>query len=206
MTFFRAPNFLSVIFRHWIWQLDASESEGAIYLTFDDGPTPEITPWILDYLKEHNIKANFFCVGQNVQKNREIYQRILSEGHVVGNHTMHHERGTRTKMTTYIQSVEDASTEITSKLFRPPYGRLTWRQSQLIRKKYKIIMWSWLSHDFDQTIPVDRILAKAKKELRSRDIVVFHDNVKSSDRIKQILPEFIQIIQTKNLNPSLIKF
>jgi peptidoglycan/xylan/chitin deacetylase (PgdA/CDA1 family) len=204
MTFFRAPNFLSVIFRHWIWQLDASE--GAIYLTFDDGPTPEITPWILDYLKEHNIKANFFCVGQNVQKNREIYQRILSEGHVVGNHTMHHERGTRTKMTTYIQSVEDASTEITGKLFRPPYGRLTWRQSQIIRKKYKIIMWSWLSHDFDQTIPVDRILAKAKKGLRSGDIVVFHDNVKSSDRIKQILPEFIQIIQTKNLKPSLIKF
>lgn len=204
MTFFRAPNFLSVIFRHWIWQLDASE--GAIYLTFDDGPTPEITPWILDYMKEHNIKANFFCVGQNVQKNREIYQRILSEGHVVGNHTMHHERGTRTKMTTYIQSVEDASTEITGKLFRPPYGRLTWRQSQIIRKKYKIIMWSWLSHDFDQTIPVDRILAKAKKGLRSGDIVVFHDNVKSSDRIKQILPEFIQIIQTKNLKPSLIKF
>jgi peptidoglycan/xylan/chitin deacetylase (PgdA/CDA1 family) len=197
MTFFRIPRFLPAVFQRQVWRI--SSVPGAIYLTFDDGPIPEVTPWILDLLKAQEIKATFFCVGENVRRYPEIYQRIVSEGHTVGNHTMRHEKGIRTKRKAYIQSIEEAATEINSKLFRPPYGLLTWQQSRMIRKNYKIIMWSWLSSDYDRTVPIDRILEKAKIEIQSGDIAVFHDNIKSSDRIKQILPEFLNILRDKHL-------
>ena len=170
-----------------------------VYLTFDDGPVPEATPWILELLKEKGMKATFFCVGDNVRKHPEIFEQILSEGHAVGNHTMRHEKGVVTEESSYLDSVDEASKYIESKLFRPPYGRMTWKQSRVLRKKFRIIMWTWLSYDFDQNVPTQRIVQKAKKEIKSGDIVVFHDNMKSFDRLKKILPDVLSDLERKGL-------
>lgn len=197
MTIFRIPLFFSAVWRRRVWRINAVK--GAVYLTFDDGPIPEVTPWVLDQLLEKDIKATFFCVGENVKKHPEIFQRIISEGHSVGNHSMHHEKGINTDTDKYITSVINASQYIQSDLFRPPYGRMTIPQSRSLRKRFRIIMWSWLTYDFDPLVPVDYILEKARKEIRSGDVIVLHDNVKSFDRIQFILPELITILQQKGL-------
>ena len=197
MTIFRIPLFLSAVWRRRVWRIN--DVNGAIYLTFDDGPIPEVTPWVLNQLLEKDIKATFFCVGENVKKHPEIFQRIISEGHSVGNHSMHHEKGINTETDKYVTSVINASQYIQSDLFRPPYGRMTIPQSRSLRKRFRIIMWSWLTYDFDPLVPVDYILEKARKEIRSGDVIVLHDNVKSFDRIQMILPELITILQQKGL-------
>lgn len=197
MKLFKTPRFFRWIFPNKTWGF--SRSDKSIYLTFDDGPDLQVTPWVLDMLKENNVKATFFCVGENVQKNPEIYQRILNEGHAVGNHSMNHLKGIKSSVKEYQQSVEEAKKYIDSQLFRPPYGRISIRQTHKIKRNYRIVMWSWLSYDFDRTIPVEQILLRAKKQLRSGDIVVLHDNPKSFDRLKKLLPEIIKIIQEKEL-------
>jgi len=197
VKFFRVPGYISMFFRHRVWRV--ANDNKTVYLTFDDGPVPEATPWILELLKEKGMKATFFCVGDNVRKHPEIFEQILSEGHAVGNHTMRHEKGIVTEESSYLDSVDEASKYIESSLFRPPYGRMTWKQSRVLRKKFRIIMWTWLSYDYDQNVPTQRIIHKAEKEIRSGDIVVFHDNMKSFDRLKEILPEVLNDIEKKGL-------
>lgn len=197
MRFFRVPWYVRMSLMRRTWRMERAEN--AVYLTFDDGPIPDVTPWVLDQLKEAGVKATFFCVGDNVQKHPEIYQRLLSEGHAVGNHTMKHEKGTKVSFTRYLNSVEDTSRIMESKLFRPPYGRMTWKQSRALRREYKIVMWSWLSYDFDPKVSVSKIIEKARNEIRSGDIVVFHDNVKSFERLKVILPEVLNDLRNKGL-------
>ena len=197
MKFFRVPGYISMFFRHRVWRV-ANDSK-TVCLTFDDGPVPEATPWILELLKEKGMKATFFCVGDNVRKHPEIFKQILSEGHAVGNHTMRHEKGIVTEESSYLDSVDEASKYIESSLFRPPYGRMTGKQSRVLRKKFRIVMWTWLSYDYDQNVPTQRIVQKAKKEIRSGDIVVFHDNMKSFDRLKEILPEVLNDLEKKGL-------
>jgi peptidoglycan/xylan/chitin deacetylase (PgdA/CDA1 family) len=199
MRFFRVSWLVRCLFRRRVWQIRSVDN--SVYITFDDGPIPDVTPWVLDQLEQNQIKATFFCVGENVRKHPDIYQRIVSEGHTVGNHSMNHEKGTDTNRYAYLDSVQDASRYIHSSFFRPPYGRMTWSQSRFLRQKYKIIMWSWLSHDFDTTVSVNQILKKAEEEIKSGDIVVFHDNVKSYDRLKVILPKFIDLVKRKKLEP-----
>lgn len=197
MKLFKTPRFFRIFFPNKTWGF--SRLEMSVYLTFDDGPEPEITPWVLDILKENTISATFFCVGENVKKYPEIYARILSEGHSVGNHSMKHEKGVKTSLDEYVQSIEEASKYIHSSLFRPPYGRITTSQSLALNKKYQIIMWSWLSFDYDKNIPVEKILSKAKKQISAGDILVLHDNPKTKDRLKVILPEIIQIVKEKGI-------
>lgn len=203
MKLFKTPRFFRWIFPNKTWGF--SRSDRSIYLTFDDGPDPLVTPWVLDRLKENNVKATFFCVGENVLKNPEIYQRILIEGHSVGNHSMNHLKGIKTSVNEYLQSIEDAGKYIDSQLFRPPYGRISIRQTHRIKSKYHIIMWSWLSYDFDRIIPIDQVLQKAKRQLKSGDIIVLHDNPKTFDRLKLILPQIIKILQEKELSFKAIK-
>lgn len=197
MKLFKTPRFFRIFFPNKTWGF--SRSENAVYLTFDDGPDPNITPWVLDYLKEKQILATFFCVGENVKNYPEIYARILAEGHSVGNHTMKHEKGVQIDLKTYMHSIEAAKEYIDSNLFRPPYGRMTLAQTQQIKKNYKIIMWSWLSFDYDKNIPIEKILRKAKNQIKSGDILVFHDNAKTKDRLKMLLPEIAKIIEEKKL-------
>jgi peptidoglycan/xylan/chitin deacetylase (PgdA/CDA1 family) len=197
MRLFKTPRFFRLIFPNKTWGF--SRLENAVYLTFDDGPDEEVTSWVLDVLKEKSVLATFFCVGANVKRNPAIYQRILEEGHAVGNHTMKHERGTKTTNQAYFQSIEEAGQLIDSNLFRPPYGRMTLSQIRELRKSYKIIMWSWLSYDFDKSITTKTILEKAKKQLVGGDILVLHDNPKSFDRLEIVLPQLIDVIKEKGL-------
>jgi peptidoglycan/xylan/chitin deacetylase (PgdA/CDA1 family) len=181
------------IFPRRIWKL---KSKNAVYLTFDDGPQEGLTDWILNFLNERNIKATFFCVGENVKNNPNLFDKIQANGHRVGNHTMKHELGTKTSVSKYINSVKKAGEIIQSNLFRPPYGRLPLWKTHEIRKTYKIIMWSWLSYDFDNSVSIEKILESAKS-IRSGDILVFHDNLKSQDRVKILLPEVVEILLEK---------
>jgi peptidoglycan/xylan/chitin deacetylase (PgdA/CDA1 family) len=171
-----------------------------VYLTFDDGPQPEITEWVLNLLKQYQIKATFFCVGENVVKHDELFQRIIDDGHAIGNHSMRHERGTRTSLDEYVKSIDEADTHIQSSLFRPPYGRITLRQTWTLRRKYRIVMWSWLSYDYDHSVSIKRILSNAKKDVQGGDILVFHDNIKSFERLKEILPQFLDIVKSKGFS------
>ena len=193
---FKTPYLIKKILFKRLWGF--SNSLNKVYLTFDDGPHPDITPWILDLLSNENIKATFFCVGENVRKYPAIYDRILKDGHAVGNHTMYHNNARNTQKKEYFDSIKKASTYIESNLFRPPYGRLpiTWENELL--KKYKIVMWSWLSYDFDMNQSISKILKKAKK-INSGDILVLHDNPKILEKQKELLPELIRFIKERKI-------
>jgi peptidoglycan/xylan/chitin deacetylase (PgdA/CDA1 family) len=156
-------------------------------------------------LKEKNLLATFFCVGENVVRYPEIYQRIIDEGHAVGNHTMKHLNAIKVKPKDYLQSIEDAQKVIHSKLFRPPYGRLTPTLAKKIRSKYVIIMWSWLSYDFDQDITIEKILEKAKKQVKGGDILVLHDNPKITEKQKILLPALIEQLSEKKFIYKILK-
>jgi peptidoglycan/xylan/chitin deacetylase (PgdA/CDA1 family) len=196
MKLIRTPRLFAWIFPRKTWGF--SRKEKAVYLTFDDGPDPLITPWILQFLKDNNLKATFFCVGENVKNNQALFQQITADGHAIGNHTMNHEKGTHTPFTAYIQSIEEAQQWMNTRLFRPPYGRLTFRQTQRIARNFRIIMWTWLSYDYDKNIPIEFILKKANK-ITNGDILLLHDNKKSADRLKVILPPLVDIIRQKGL-------
>lgn len=196
MTKFRTPYLFRWIFHRRIWGF--SIKEPFVYLTFDDGPTPECTEWILQTLKQHNAVATFFCVGTNVQKHPELAGKLTEDGHAIANHTMRHEKGTQTDKETYFESISKAAEYIDSNVFRPPYGRIPMKYTRDLRKNYKVIMWTWLSYDYDKTVPVEKVL-KSAESIRNGDIIVLHDNVKSFERLKIILPEILKIIDRKNL-------
>ena len=196
MKNFRIPFFVPWIFPRRIWMLKAKNT---VYLTFDDGPQENLTAWILDFLKERKIRATFFCVGENVKNHPELFAKIQSEGHSVGNHTMKHERGNKTNRSNYLNSVKSAGDYIESDLFRPPYGRLPLWKTKEIRKNYKIVMWSWLSFDFDETVTVEKVLDSAKS-IKGGDILVFHDNLKSQERVKILLPKVVDILIKKGFD------
>lgn len=203
MRIFKTPQFFKWLFPRRMWGF--SRSVKSVYLTFDDGPNPEITPWILDYLKQEDIKATFFCVGNNILKYPTLFERIKSEGHIVGNHTMNHEKGTKVSFKQYKKSISDTQLLVKNNLFRPPYGRIRAWQSFFLAKKYTIVMWSWLSYDFDTSVPITTILDKAKSQISAGDILVLHDNDKVKDRVKELLPKLVKVIRDKNHSFDLIK-
>ena len=205
--FIKTPNLLKFIFRHRIWR--ASSKEKVLYLTFDDGPTPEITKWTLNELKKYEAKATFFCIGKNIAEHPQIFQKILKENHAVGNHTNNHLNGWKTNTATYLQNIEDAEKYFEEylnpnrisgkletenlKLFRPPYGRLTFSQSRKIRKMgYKIIMWDVLSADFDPEISNEKCLENVIRNIENGSIIIFHDSVKASEKLKYVLPKVLE--------------
>jgi peptidoglycan/xylan/chitin deacetylase (PgdA/CDA1 family) len=201
MKVFRTPGFFKWIFPLRTWGFSVSDNQ--IFLTFDDGPDPEITPYVLDVLKEHDIKATFFCVGENVKQNPELFKRIKADGHAIGNHTMRHEKGINTNNEKFYQSIDHCATIVDSKLFRPPYGRATWKQCRAISKKHKIIMWSWLSYDYDNSVSIESILTSAES-IRKGDILVLHDNGKVKERVQLLLPELITLLKKKGFTFSAI--
>ena len=181
----RAPKLYRNLYRgsHWRFNIDKKE----IYLTFDDGPIPEITPWVLDLLDEYNIKATFFCVGDNVRKYPEIYQKVLDRGHKTGNHTFHHIQGLKTDTRSYLEDVEEASRLIKSNLFRPPYGHMRFSQFRALQKQYKVIMWDVVTRDYSHLMTADQVFEVVKKYTRNGSIIVFHDSLKAGDRMKESL-------------------
>lgn len=182
-----------------IWSFFSANNE--VYLTFDDGPNEEITPYILDRLHELGWKATFFCVGENAEKYPHLIQRITNEGHAIGNHTMRHENAWKTAPINYLQSIDKASSVIPSKLFRPPYGKISRRlMKELTKQKFKIIMWSFMAYDFDTTIAHSLVQKKAKKHLQPGSIIVLHDNEKFIDNEKKVFDLLVTILQEKELH------
>jgi peptidoglycan-N-acetylglucosamine deacetylase len=194
----RTPSWLQKLFPKYIWEKPTEEK--LIYLTFDDGPHPEHSVFVLDELKKVNAKATFFCIGKNVQLYPEIYKRIIEEGHSVGNHTQNHVRGRATKDKEYIENVKLAANIIDSNLFRPPYGSIKRFQAKLLMemaRPFKIVMWTVLSADFDTTITKERCLENVIFKTKPGSIVLFHDSEKASERMKFALPKFINSFTEK---------
>lgn len=190
----KTPGILSkVLYRNLTWNIQA-DNQPAVYITFDDGPHPIATPFALEQLKKHNAKATFFCIGKNVVEHPHIYNRLLEEGHCVGNHTHNHLNGWHTKKSKYISDVNIAEQHITSNLFRPPYGRITRGQIGALTQKaqpYKIVMWDVLSGDFDTTIDGQKCADNVLNNIEPGSIVVFHDSQKAWDRMSYALPKVL---------------
>ena len=197
MKLFKTPRFFRILFPNKTWGF--SRSTNAVYLTFDDGPDPLITPWVLDLLAEKKLKATFFWVGENVLNYPAITDRIKREGHAIGNHSMDHTKGTKNSKEEYLSSVYAAQKVIDSRLFRPPYGRITLNQTYALKKDFELIMWSWLSYDYDHAVSIETIIQSAQKDIKAGDILVFHDNSKSMERLKQLLPPIIDDLLEKKL-------
>ncbi len=196
MFFARTPYLIRKLYSKAVWRIPNSEKK--IYLTFDDGPIPEITEWVLDVLKEKNILATFFCVGDNVENNRPIFNKIIAEGHRVGNHTYNHLKGWKTHTKSYIDNVELCNKLVQSNLFRPPYGRIKKSQLNILSKKYKIIMWDVLSGDYDKKITPEQCLENVTKNVRAGSIIVFHDSLKAKEKLQYVLPKFIDFALQEN--------
>ena len=165
--------------------------ERSVYLTFDDGPIPEATPFILDTLKEHGVHATFFMVGDNVRKHPELYQRILDEGHQIGNHTHNHISGLRRSLHEYSYNVEKANAYIQSHLFRPPHGWMRLPQYALLSRKYKVVMWDLVTRDYSKWMTAEDIFNNVKRYARNGSIITFHDSLKSIEKLKIALPKSI---------------
>ena len=192
----KTPSIIQRIFSNYRWRFSSVPKE--IYLTFDDGPTPEITTFVLNELKKHKAKATFFCIGKNVKKHLTIYKRIKKEGHALGNHTYNHLNGFRSNNTNYIENILQAEKLIETNLFRPPYGRLKSSQARsIISKGYKIIMWDVLSGDFDTTITPEKCLKNVLDKTTNGSIVVMHDSEKAKDKIFYTLPKILSYYQEK---------
>jgi peptidoglycan/xylan/chitin deacetylase (PgdA/CDA1 family) len=182
------PVILQQLMPSYTWKVDTEDKQ--LFLTFDDGPHPEITPWVLAQLKEFGAKATFFCVGDNVRKYPEVYQQILIENHAVGNHTFHHLNGWKTETSDYLKDVSLAENYIQSNLFRPPYGRIKRSQAKQLSAKYRIIMWDRLSMDYQAQLNTNESLAQMKR-VKNGSIVVFHDSEKAFLNLKVLLPQLL---------------
>ena len=182
--------YLRWLYPRALWRMDRHER--AVYLTFDDGPIPEATPFILDVLKEHGVKATFFMVGDNVRKYPDLYQRVLDEGHQVGNHTHNHISGLRRSLHEYSYNDETANAYIKSNLFRPPHGWMRIPQYALLRRKYKVVMWDLVTRDYSKWMTAENVISNVKRYARNGSIITFHDSVKSIDKLRTALPESIK--------------
>lgn len=216
LTPIKTPLVAKKIFPNYIW--DLSSTGNIIYLTFDDGPTPEITNWVLNTLKEYNAKATFFCIGNNIEKHPDIFHNILNEGHSIGNHTYNHVKGWKTKTKNYLKNIEAAQRAINNQvlnskfqikinlnsepinrqpsitnLFRPPYGQITPKQGKkLLALGYKIIMWDVLSFDWEYHVNEKTCLNNVTSKATNGSIIVFHDSIKASKNMQYALPKVLE--------------
>ncbi len=182
----KTPYILKKIYYSLIWDLKNGQKE--IFLTFDDGPNPEVTPMVLSILKEHNARATFFCIGRNAERYPEIMKMIREDGHSFGNHTYSHLKGWITSNSEYYSDIELAGKFISTDLFRPPYGKIKRSQLKYLRQFYKIIMWDVMSSDFDHSITKEKCVRNVLDNIRPGSIVVFHDSEKSKERMLYALP------------------
>lgn len=188
MIFTKTPTYLQRSFSKIMWR---GSEQDSIYLTFDDGPTPIVTEWVLDLLKEYDAKATFFCIGKNVLENPDLFNRISAEGHSIGNHTQNHPHGWRTSKKVYLQEVKAADEIIKSKLFRPPYGELTWFQYQALKEKYQIVMWDVVSWDFGKDQKAEVCYENVVRHSQGGSIIVYHDKTSCFNILKDNLPRLL---------------
>lgn len=209
LAFVKTPKILQWLFRKRIWAF--SRSSNTVYLTFDDGPIPVITPWVLEQLKKHQAKATFFCIGDNIKKHRSVFEQIINQGHAIGNHTQHHINGWKTPTDKYLEEIaycertileNNSKTNIkktkSKNLLRPPFGKMTSKQANAVLKKgYKIVMWDILSKDYDSNIDQEKCLKNVLRNIKPGSIVIFHDSLKAEKNLRYTLPKVLEFIEKK---------
>lgn len=203
----KTPALLKTIYKSGTWNF--SPAKPSVYLTFDDGPHPTATPFVLEQLKKYDAKATFFCIGKNVVEHPGIYQQILEEGHTTGNHTHNHLNGWKTGTEKYVENILEARKYISSPLFRPPYGRITPFQVKQIKKvipQAQIIMWDVLSADFDTAIKGEDCVQNVVFKAKAGSIIVFHDSTKAWDRLEYSLPRVLEYFRKQKLSMDSIPF
>jgi len=201
LHFYKTPNFLKRISKDLIW--DIPDCSKDLFLTFDDGPIPDLTEYVLDVLDDFDVKATFFCVGENIFKYPHICKKVVEKGHAIGNHTYNHLKGWSTKNDQYFLNIEKCQEHISKyqtlekPLFRPPHGQITRSQIKNLKDKYDIIMWDVLAYDFDNTHSPQKSLKKVIHLTKPGSIIVFHDNYKAEDKLKYMLPRFLKHFKEK---------
>jgi peptidoglycan/xylan/chitin deacetylase (PgdA/CDA1 family) len=202
MYFIKTPELLKRIYPNQIWSIPNNEKK--LYLTFDDGPTPGITEGILKELQKFSAKATFFLVGENALRYPDLVKSIKAEGHSIGNHTFHHLNGWQSNTKSYLKDVLKCEDVLQSKLFRPPYGRITRSQTKLMVNRYKVVMWDVLSGDFDHSISKERCLNNVIENTKEGSIIVFHDSIKAAARMQYALPKTLEYFSEKGFTFSKI--
>lgn len=202
LRFHRIPFFLKYLFPEYTWSIPVKNN--IIYLTFDDGPIPGLTEFVLDELVKYNAKATFFCVGENIEKHPQIFKNVLSKGHTIGNHTFNHLKGWQTSDEVYLENIKKFEKvyslfqdKKSAALFRPPYGRIKKSQAQVLQAKYRIIMWDVLTCDYDKSLDEKKCLAGAIKSTKKGSIVVFHDSIKAEKNLRYVLPKYLEYFANK---------
>lgn len=180
------------MFQDSFWRIPSQPK--CVYLTFDDGPTPQVTPWVLSQLAHYDIRATFFCVGDNVARYRDVFEQVKAAGHRLGNHTMNHISALTYESKAYLANVEKANVLIRSDLFRPPHGWLRFGQATLLQRKYRLIMWDVVTRDYSSRLTPDEVVGIVKKYVRNGSIITFHDQPKSWHNIQRALPESIEYL------------
>jgi peptidoglycan/xylan/chitin deacetylase (PgdA/CDA1 family) len=191
----QVPLFVRKIYPKTIWRLPKKEK--TIYLTFDDGPIPGVTPFVLEVLRKYGVKATFFCVGENVKKHPEVFEEVLREGHLVGNHTYNHLAGFTNLSKNYIANTQKADDFIHSKLFRPPHGTFRYTQFFSIRERYNIVFWDVVTRDYNNKLTGEEVLEIVKKYTRNGSIIVFHDSLKAEKNMRYALPKAIEWLKSE---------
>jgi peptidoglycan/xylan/chitin deacetylase (PgdA/CDA1 family) len=187
------PQFIRQLYPHAHWRMNSSEK--AVYLTFDDGPIPEVTPWVLDVLDKYQIKATFFMVGDNVRKHPDEYKMVVERGHRIGNHTFNHLKGFEEGSERYIANIDKADCYLSTDLFRPPHGIMRMKQYRMLSKRYRIIMWDLVTRDYNPKLNGEQVLRKVRKYARNGSIITFHDSLRSVDNLRYALPRAIEWLQ-----------
>lgn len=189
------PQIIRRLYPRACWRMDSSEK--AVYLTFDDGPIPEVTPWVLDVLDKYGIKATFFMVGDNVRKHSDEYKMVVERGHRIGNHTFNHVKGFEERTERYIANVDKADCYLTTDLFRPPHGIMRLRQYRTLSDRYRIVMWDLVTRDYNPKLNGRQILRKVRKYARNGSIITFHDSLRSVNNLYYALPRAIEWLQSE---------
>lgn len=192
----RPPLFYRLLFPEAIWRFK-KRGRKVVYLTFDDGPIPEVTPWVLDTLDRYRIKATFFMVGENVCRNPGLFEEIKKRGHSWGNHTMHHIQGMKVRSVNYLRDLNAAHTVIQSSLFRPPHGIIRWAQAKVIKNHYNIVMYDLVTRDYSRKLSPDQVFENVRRYARNGSIIVFHDSLKARKNIMATLPRAIEWLQSE---------
>jgi peptidoglycan/xylan/chitin deacetylase (PgdA/CDA1 family) len=200
LLFAKTPALLTAVYPNCLWKVNTQEKK--LYLTFDDGPIPEVTPFVLDELKKWDAKATFFCIGKNIEANPGIFKRIIDEGHSIGNHTYNHLNGWNTSDKEYYANIEQCSQVLSNllptadcglpTLFRPPYGKLKPSQYSTLKSQYRIVMWDVLSYDFDLTLSTEKVLDNVLKNAEAGSIIVMHDSLKAQPKVEYALPQILE--------------
>lgn len=189
------PLLYRLLFPEAFWRVKYPSERPVVFLTFDDGPVPEVTPRVLDLLDELGVKATFFMVGDNVRRHPELLEEVRRRGHGVGNHTMHHLQGMRTRGVSYLRDVAEADALIGSRLFRPPHGIMRWGQARAIKNRYNIIMYDVVSRDYNRRLSPGRIFDNVRRYTRDGSIIVFHDSLKARDNMLAAMPRAVRWLQ-----------